>query len=439
MKRLAIAATLTAALALGSAVPASAAGEYDPYLVRTGTSTAPISGGADGALPTIPEGVTIVKTVQFEHTWVLTSDGNVLSSGEVVPAPPAGIRYVDIAASGGGVVLLRSDGQLVSSGNSTIPLLPAAPAGSRYAKIFGGYSLVAILDDGRAVMFRYFDDGDDDLPPAYVATATTGTDYVSATSGVDFVLLTKTNGRVKGVNVKDPNPDDCEDGNDSCDPDVDPAAMKVPSLSGSQTWRSVAAGPDFAVFVRSDGAVKTTGNDSMLHTLRADIPSGVRYLAASAGIGHAAFLLSDGDVYVTGEGRDGTLDHPSIPKNQRFIGVAAGGFATTFTAQKLTPNIKVQTSITRVSLPSPVSVGKTATVSVKVYSMAATRGGTVKITYKNKIIGTATVGDGAIAKVKISTKTMKRGANTIGVAFMGIGNAKKSLSNTRWVGTFRTK
>jgi hypothetical protein len=439
----ALAATLAVASAALVAAPANAAGEFDPYIVSSGDNDF-----GQRNIPPIPSGVTVTKVVTGQAvvgqvTWVLTSDGNVLttSTTEPIPALPAGTTYTDITSE----YLLRSDGAIVSTNFSAAQAgpLPAAPAGTTYAKIFsGGDRPAAILSDGRAVMFRFFDDGDDDLPAAWISTITTASNYTGIAVGSGFALLSKTDGSVKAVNRKDPNPDDCEDGNDSCDPEVDPAAMSVPKLPAGLSYTSVAANGSFAVLVRSDGAVKTTGDADAIHATLSKLPDGVRYKKVAVTGSRALFLLTNGDVYLTGtvSAGSGGLDKPTIAKNNRFTDIAAGGGTNVFIAQKLTPNVKVQTSIVRVTKPSSVNQGSTATVKVKVYSMATTRGGVVKVTYKNKTIATGTVGDGAIATIKVPTSAMKAsGKNKIGISFLGTGNAKKSLSNTRYVGYLVTK
>jgi len=433
-------AAIAAVVAIGSAgltaVPASAAGEFDKYLLSSGSN-------ASGQLNpiTIPEGQTIKKTsLGSTSTWVLTNVGTVLTtvtprgSNPVVPVPPTGVSYTDIAASGANALLLRSDGTIVFAGRnaSSFPALPAAPAGATYSKVFGGAVAVALRSDGRAVLFRYFDDTGDNVPATFVTRTTSDADYVSATSGTGFVLLTHANGRVKGVNMKDPA---------AADARVNPVAMTVPKLPKGTTYVNVGSNATSSIFIRSDGVVKVTGDQSITAGIPR-IPTGTRYTDVSVGTNHAAFVLSNGDGVVSGidPSGAGTLARPEILKGNRFTDVEVGGNATVFTAQKLTPNVKVQTTITRTNLPTSVTKGKTATIRVKVYSMARTLGGTVKITYKNKVIGTGIVADGAIAIVKVKTSAMKKaGANKIGISFTGLGNAKKSLSNTRVVLNLLTK
>jgi hypothetical protein len=215
----------------------------------------------------------------------------------------------------------------------------------------------------------------------------------------------------------------------------------VPKLPKGATYVNVGSNATSSIFIRSDGVVKVSGDATIVQGI-ARIPTGTRYTDVSVGTDHAAFVLSNGDAVISGADIDGagTLVKPAILKGNRFIDVEAGGDATVFTAQKLTANIKVQTTITRTTLPTSVTKGKTATIRVKVYSMARTLGGTVKITYKNKVIGTGIVADGAIATVIVKTSAMKKAtANKIGISFQGIGNAKKSLSNTRVVLHLTTK
>ena len=461
--RLGIVAALAASALTGGVMiaPANAADSTDYTVYSTGGTNA-----AANVAPALPAGLSWTKvSAGTTQTLYLRSDGQVFGTGANtnhsldIPALPAGVTYVDVDGTGDVTVLVRSDGQIVYASNPYAkPLyVPALPTGVTYKKVFsGGTSITALRSDGRAVMFKvYFDDRYVDPTPAptadptatpsptptatatpvvnpaavYTERVTADADYIdAATSGSDYALLLHATGKAKFVDLR---------------VTKTPAlgTAKVPTLPAGMRYTAIDAA-SVAVYVRSDGKVITAGATPKGTISIPATPVGVTYVDADAGDYSVSLLLSNGNSAVVGysDTIGVTPTVPKIAKGYKFSAISNNASHATFVVSKLLAGQTVQTSISSVKRPTIVVHGTSATYTVKVFSMAATRGGQIKITYKNKVIGTGVIGDGAKATIQVSTALMpKKARNKVGIAFMGIGNAGKSTSATKYVGYIRTK
>jgi len=99
------------------------------------------------SIPSLPVGITYAKAaVNDSRTLLLRSDGTLANCGlpyfGTMPNPPAGTRFVDIAAAWLFAVALASDNSVVvwgsQGGNGWVALQPL-PQGISYVEIYGGY------------------------------------------------------------------------------------------------------------------------------------------------------------------------------------------------------------------------------------------------------------------------------------------------------------
>jgi hypothetical protein len=466
--------------------PANAAEPGDNIVYSTGGTNA-----AANIVPALPAGVIYTKvSAGTTQTLYLRSDGKVVGAGANtnhsldIPELPAGTTYVDVDGTGDITVLVRSDGQIVFASKPYAKDLyaPTLPAGVKYTKVFsGGSSITALRSDGRAVMFKtYFDDRflepvvttptptptatatatpvptDTATPvptetatpvptttpspavtaapvanptPVYWERVTTDADYVdAAVSGSDYALLLHATGKAKAVDLRSIKT-----------PAL--AAVKVPKLPAGMRYTAIDAST-VAAYVRSDGKIVTAGATAKGVIAIPATPKGVGYTDVEVGDYSLTGLLSNGNAVIAGysDASGITPALPKLSKGTRFVGISNNASHAVFRTSKLLTGQKVQTSISKVTRPTIVVHGTTATYKVKVFSMAATKGGQVKVTYKGKTIGTGVVGAGAVATIQVSTATMPTKArNKVGIAFMGIGNSGKSTSATKYVGYIRTK
>ncbi|CAN5272205.1 hypothetical protein BH11ACT2_BH11ACT2_09850 [soil metagenome] len=450
------ASTAAALIVSALASPAHAATAPAGAVYSTGGSNA-----AANVVPALPAGVTYTKvSAGTTQTLYLRSDGQVVGAGSNtahsldIPALPAGVTYTDVDATGDVTVLVRSDGKIVfASDPYAKPLhVPELPAGVSYTKVFsGGTSVTALRSDGKAVMFAtYYDDRfldptpptstpaptatSDPAPvanptPVYWERTTTDSDYVSAaTSASDYVLLMHATGKVKAVDIR-------------ASRAIPIPQITVPKLPAGMRYESLDAG-SVAAYVRSDGVALVDGVTNKGAIAVPKAPKGITYKQVSVGDYSIALLRSDGQVVVSGY-PDSAGVKPTVPtmtKGWRYTAISDNASHLALRATQLQAGESVQTSISYVHRPTTVVRGSVVTYTVKLFSMAATRGGTVTVTYKDKVIGSGVVGAGAVATIHVSTTSMpKHARNKVGVQFLGTAQAKKSSGSTRYVGYIRTK
>ncbi|MHC5212513.1 MAG: RCC1 domain-containing protein [Planctomycetota bacterium] len=245
------------------------------------------------------------------HSLALQADGQVQawgnnSSGQCdVPALPAGLSYVEVAA--GGAVFFdfsgipafgypsqahslarRSDGSIVAWGSNSYGQcnVPVLPPGLTYTAIAAGpaHSL-ALRSDGSVVAWGNAAAGALDVPPLPA-----GLTYVEVSAG--------------GWSSQ----------------------LKLVSWSSTfcpQFTVSFAHGRSAAL--RSDGSIVAWGYWLDVPSL----PAGLTYVEVSAGSKHMAARRSDGSVVAWGANEAGQCDVPALPPGLTYAGVAAGVETTT--------------------------------------------------------------------------------------------------------------
>ena len=139
-------------------------------------------------VPALPAGLTYVEVAAgVAHTVARRSDGSVVawgdnSSGQCnVPALPAGLTYVEVAAGDDHTVARRSDGSVVAWGDNSYGQcnVPALPAGLTYVEVAAGDDhTVARRSDGSVVAW-----GDNGYGQCNVPALPAGLTYVEVAAG----------------------------------------------------------------------------------------------------------------------------------------------------------------------------------------------------------------------------------------------------------------
>jgi hypothetical protein len=136
------------------------------------------------------------------HTVARRSDGQVLAWGNNaegqcnIPAPPAGVSYVEIVAGLNHTLARRSDGQVVAFGDNGDGQcnVPALPAGVTYVQVDGGRRhSVARRSDGQAIAWGWNFYGQCNVPPAPA-----GVSYVDIAAGSYHNLARRSDGHTVG-------------------------------------------------------------------------------------------------------------------------------------------------------------------------------------------------------------------------------------------------
>ena len=188
-----------------------------------------------------------------------------------VPALPASLVYVEVAAGGTHTLARRSDGSVVAWGENSLGKcdVPALRAGLAYVEVAaGGVHTVARRSDGSVVAWGNNSFGQCDVP-----TLPAGLKYLLvATSGTGFAAHT--------------------------------AAR------------------------RSDGSVVAWGDNAFGQCDVPALPTGLEYVEIAAGVTHTVARRSDNMVVAWGDNANGQLDVPTLPAGRAWVEVAAGWFRT---------------------------------------------------------------------------------------------------------------
>lgn len=389
--------------------------------------------GVEGqrVVPKLPVGTRFARVDALGSTsWFIDTIGRAYATPNVANPfeAPAGLSYVQASGSAEHYVLLRSDGQLELPPGVTVPSLPG---GVTYTGFSADVNRVAALrSDGRAVLFTAIADNRNDpgeIFPAYQAQVTARNDVTSTAIGERYALLLHADGTVDGVDLTN-----CSlyDGDCPRNPD----GLKVPVLPKGMRYTAIDADNNLSVFVRSDGKVLTSGHPVDAKPIQIPtVPAGVRYTAASAGSNHLALLRSDGRAVLAGNdpSKSGVLTLPQIPKGVVYTDADAGGAHTLFLSRPIAAGETVRSTITTVSGDRNVRRGTRVTLRVKVFSMADTKTGTVRVQYKGRTIATGTVRSGYVANAAISTSRLPKGAkSTLMLKYLGHDQAGPSYSSS---------
>lgn len=223
----------------GMTFTAVAAGVFSALAIRSDGQIVAWGTGAP-AVPALPPGVIYTAVASGRNTQAaVRSDGTGITwstagAGDVY-IPPAGVKYVSVAAGAGFAVFLRSDGQIDTAG---------APG-------------VAGLSGG-------------------VPTLAPGVTYTAVATGDTFTLLLTSDGQLKtmGPNNK--------------------GELNIPALPSGVTYTAMAATGLDGLALRSDGQIVVWGYHRIIVASPPVAPAGTRYTAiattSSAGVAIASPL-----------------------------------------------------------------------------------------------------------------------------------------------------
>lgn len=254
-------------------------------------------------VPPLPAGLTYVEVSAggaradgYDSTYGLSvarrSDGSVVAWGDNihgqhdVPALPAGLTYVEVAAGSLHALARRSDGSVVAWGDNTYGQrdVPALPAGLSYVQISAGGWNDEVTDWS--------------LWGSYTATHPSHS-VALRSDGVVVAWGSNSHGQTS-----------------------------VPPLPSGLEYVEVSAGSDHVVARRSDGSVVGWGDNSYGQLDVPALPAGVDYVAIEAGGGVTLALLSDGSMAVWGEPLPG-LGPPATGHQLSQVSVGGASFRYT--------------------------------------------------------------------------------------------------------------
>jgi alpha-tubulin suppressor-like RCC1 family protein len=270
-------------------------------------------------LPAPPAGQTFTKIAAGDgFTAGLLSGGTIVVAtsnnwnGEAnVPPLPAGVVYTSVAAGEYSLVALRSDGQLVSWGRHLGVTAPVLPAGVHWVQAAIGLSVVVGLrSDGRISIWppQNFNPGSLRFAPAHPI----GRSYVEVAAGV-VTLARDSQGDVVAWGASG-------------------SLCVVPPLAPGSRWTAIAAGallvpgPEgnsvtgHSLGLDSAGAVHAWGNNGNGQCNVPPLPPATVYTAIAAGGEFSLALRSDGAVVPFGN----LVPPPPLPAGTTYVEIAAG-------------------------------------------------------------------------------------------------------------------
>jgi len=237
---------------------------------------------------------------------VASAQSSIVTSGFIcgMPAPPAGLTYVEIAGADIGISARYSDGRLVASCGGEAP---APPPGLSYVDVdLGRYHAVARLSDGTAVAWGNNHYGQCDvpgLPPGVV--------YVEVRAGGGHTVARRSDGSVLAWGWNDYY---------QCN------ALPLPP---GLTYVEIAAGMVHTLARRSDGSVVAWGQNYYGQCDVLPLPPGVTYVEIAAGgasssyAGHSIARRSDGRVVGWGDNSAGQCRGPALPPGVTYVEIDA--------------------------------------------------------------------------------------------------------------------
>lgn len=379
---------------------------------------------------------------------VVASSGGVsvwgeMPAGELLPPPPAGVRFTDVSVGEGHVALARSDGGGDGYGDDTAGATSVNPydrqvldveAGPRQTVVTSEYDspsarddretnvqsreilnhssdawLAAYPGDGFGLALRavptgteLFAYGDTSRPLATIPRGAEPTPVVDAAVGSRHAVMVLADGGL--VAWGDP-----ADG-----------ATAVPTAPRGQKFTAVDAGDGFSVALLSDGRLVGWGRNTFGQATPPAPPAGERFVSVDAGRNHAVALASDGTVHSWGHNDHGQTTVPAAPPGTRYTAVSAGG--DTSAALAAAPS--------RTVLDVPAQwTGGPLPVKVTVSSAAGVPSGSVAITVDGRTATVLPLHEGtAITRVWSDRGT--GGTHKVRAFFLGDSSVAPSSSAT---------
>lgn len=267
-----------------------------------------------------------VKVDADRHkTAFLRADGRIFQQGQsggfadgldVVPPPPSGLAYVDVAVSIGYGLGMLNDGTVVGWGTAFWPQakvgvvdLPPLPPGLRYTQMAAG-DLHAILARSDGALIGWCASGSGNfgqgnipaIPPGLVVSEMQAKLENSAFLLSDGTLL------VWGDNT---------DGQ-----------CNVPALPPGVTFAGMSMSGRHTLALRSDGLLEAFGSNFYGQCNVPALPPGTSYQLCAAGLYHSVALRSDGAFVAWGNNQYGQCDAPPLPAGLMCKQLVAGNYHT---------------------------------------------------------------------------------------------------------------
>lgn len=261
--------------------------------------------------PQPPPGVTVSKLVAYQyHHLALLSNGTIMAWGDnregqvnVSPLPP-GVVYTDVATGFDHSLGLRSDGQVVAFGSNAYGQLnvPPLPPGTVNQLIAAGWGhSVALRSDG---VFVHWGGGGLIWNPPAIPLGLLCT-QIGAGSGHNVALLS--NGSLLIWRA--------------ASQPIYLQTLRIPVPTGTADRFVDASFSGAYVVLRADGTAEAYGSGSQ--AVAPPLPPGLRYTKVRSGGGHAVFLRSDGQLLFTGDNSVGQHNAPPLPAGTTWIDVEA--------------------------------------------------------------------------------------------------------------------
>jgi alpha-tubulin suppressor-like RCC1 family protein len=264
-----------------------------------------IWGGSFWPWPVVPLGSAVAKVnASRDFLTVLTVNGEVVASGNIVPpVPPAGLVYTDISSGQGHGYALRSDGVWVPWGVNNYGQIsgPAPVAGATVVKIVCGFvTSAAVFSDGTIQVWGYQGDGQANVPPA-----PSGLTYIDVSVGNFHCVGLLSDGSLVawGSNTW--------------------GQCNIPTLPTGMSYTSFGAGEVHTVALRSDGEVMTFGG-SAFEGKPIVVPAGQVLKVVHTGDFHAVAVTSGGQLIGAGADAHGQIAIPALPQGVTWTDCAAG-------------------------------------------------------------------------------------------------------------------
>jgi alpha-tubulin suppressor-like RCC1 family protein len=271
-----------------------------------------VNGGQAEPPPQLPTGVTFVDCDIGDNAncYALRSDGQITQWGKLppyysstkipVPPLPAGLSYLQVAASRDDAVALRSDGTVVTWGQNATTYFspPSPPTGTVFTRVSAGTSyMLALTLDGRVTIWG--------VGTPTVPTLPNGVYYTDIATGYAHALLLRSDGQVEAIGV----------GTDG--------QTAVPPLPPGQTYVAISTGANHSIARRSDGTWLAWGLNTDGQCNIPPEPAGMTYVSVDGGFHYTVALRSDGRVVGWGQNMHLMVAPLDLVGSTRIVDTAA--------------------------------------------------------------------------------------------------------------------
>jgi hypothetical protein len=235
-----------------------------------------------------------------------------------VPPLPSGVGCVDIDAGFTHSIALLSDGSVIAWGDNKHGQcnVPALPPGTACAHVSAGGQFasyvpaliaahsLALLSDGSALAWGYNGQGQ-----CYVPPLPPGVRYAAVDAGGLHSVFLRSDGIV------------VVSGDDTYG-----QRSNIPDLPPGLKYVEIDAGDYYTLARRNDGSAVAWGRNLSGECDVPALPAGVKYVEVSAAGTHSIARRSDGSVVAWGENNIGQCNVPPLASGLHYTGVDAGDY-----------------------------------------------------------------------------------------------------------------